>query len=61
MQDANDLSEVESLEREMANMMVVRKKKNISGLISRNNQNLLSPIDENKEVDVVGQREIDIS
>ena len=61
MQDANDLSEVESLEREMANMMVVRKKKNISGLISRNNQNLLSPIDENKEVDVVGQREIEIS
>ena len=45
----------------MANMMVVRKKKNISGLISRNNQNLLSPIDENKEVDVVGQREIEIS
>ena len=61
MQDANDLSEVESLEREMANMMVVRKKKNISGLISRNNQNLLSPIDENKEVDVVGQRDIEIS
>ena len=61
MQDANDLSEVESLEREMANMMVVRKKKNISGLISRNNQNLISPIDENKEVDVVGQREIEIS
>jgi len=42
-------------------MMVVRKKRNISGLMSRNNKSFLSPIYENREVDAMGERDIENS